>query len=109
MTVSVALWSQEDCSCQKVDDINDDPEKIVAYLENSELNFSESLVGSTGNGIQQAAYFYCDDDQGYLFIKINNKERLYKDVPLGVWFEFKFDDTLERFYRSQIKYEYISI
>lgn len=42
-------------------------------------------------------------------IKLKNKEKLYKDVPLQTWFDFKFNVALDSFYISHIKYNYIPI
>lgn len=64
---------------------------------------------STVRGVQSASYYYCNDDHGFLLVKLHDKELLYKDVPLNVWFEFKFANSLQTFYKDQIKYDFIAI
>lgn len=107
--ISGHLAAQSSCNCEKVDEYHEKPDKIIAFLEASELSFSETLVNEKVDGIQQASYYYCEDGEGYLFIKLGDKERLYKDVPLEVWFELKFNDTMDDYYKFQIKYVYIPV
>jgi len=109
ISISTILVAQSTCNCQRIDEYKEKPEKIIAFLEASDLKFSETFVSEKVEGIQQASYFYCEDGEGFLFIKVDDKERLYKDVPLEVWFELKFHDAMEYYYKSQIKYMYIPV
>ena len=103
------LIAQGSCNCENVDHINENPEKVVAYLESSDLSFTESVDSKKVEGIQEASYYYCKDGHGFLLIKFDKKERLYKEVPLEVWFELKFNDTMDHYYKSQIKYVFIPV
>lgn len=101
--------ASDPCQCEQANKFSKKQNEIVEFLETTDLNFSETFVNDEVSEIVEASYYYCNNDHGYLYIKLQNKEKLYKDVPLGLWFELKFNDTPDSFYVSQIKYNYIPV
>lgn len=97
------------CSCDDFKYKFESQTELIKTLEKSELDFAPTFETSSVRGVQSASYYYCNDDHGFLLVKLHDKELLYKDVPLNVWFEFKFANSLQTFYKDQIKYDFIAI
>ncbi len=107
--LSTVLIVQQVCHCERIVQFSKHPERIIDYLEISDLDYRETVTNENVEEILEATYFYCKGDHGYLYIKLDDKEKLYKDVPLDVWFEFKFHETMDSFYRSEITYNFLTV
>jgi hypothetical protein len=44
-----------------------------------------------------------------LTVEFEDKKKLYKNVPLEVWFELKYHESKEYYYKSQIKYDFVPV
>ncbi len=84
------------------------PAQIRQILDQSDIVFEASLENDEVRGIQSASYYF-DGNSGLLYVKFDDKELIYKDVPLNVWMEWKFSDAISTYYRENIKYDYIHI
>ena len=105
--VSFFATAEDKCSCQKFEK-SIDQQKLVKSLESSEFEFAAKINTNSVRGVLSASYYYCYNDSGYLFVKLHDKELLYKNVPLQTWFEFKFSDAATSFYKDEIKYNYVA-
>ena len=101
--------AEKKCSCDDFNNRSKSKTELVNTLEKSDLEFAPTFETLSARGVQSASYYYCDDNHGFLLVKLHDKELLYKDVPLKVWFEFKFAHSLQSYYRDQIKYDFIAI
>lgn len=107
--ISINLSASDNCNCNEFQKQVSNQDQLLTSLENSDLEFKSTIETSQVRGVVGARYFYCDDAHGFLLIKLHNNELLYKDVPLKTWFEFKFADSTNIYYRDKIKYTFISI
>ena len=105
---SFQVFAEDKCNCHEAERIVQDQQSLLETLESSELEFSAKLETESVRGVLSASYYYCENDSGYLFVKLHDKELLYKNVPLQTWFEFKYSSTATAFYKAQIKYNYIA-
>lgn len=101
--------AEKKCICNGIDKRFKSLTELVKTLEKSDFKFAPTFETLSVRGVQSASYYYCDDEHGFLLVKLHDKELLYKDVPLNVWFEFKFANSLQSFYKDQIKYDFIAI
>ena len=101
------LKAENNCSCE--DFKNRKQNELINTLEKSELEFASTFETANVRGLQGASYYYCDNNHGFLLIRLHDEEFLYKEVPLNVWFELKFSDSVEFYYKDQIKYNFISV
>jgi hypothetical protein len=107
--LSGAIIASDSCHCERANKFSKEQSELIEFLEATDLDFAETFVNEEVSEVIEARYFYCADDHGYLYIKLQNKEKLYKDVPLQTWFDFKFNDAMDSFYISHIKYNYIPV
>lgn len=106
--ISINLAASDQCSCKEVKKKTSNQNEFIQFLEKSVLNFSEKIETEAVRGVQSAKYYYCDNDHGFLVIKFHDAELIYKEVPLQTWFEFKFAESSESYYKEEIKYKYIT-
>jgi len=107
--VSFQVFAEDKCSCKEFQKSNSDLQEIIVSLERTDLEFEANITTKSVRGVLNAKYYYCANDQGFLLVKLDDKEMLYKNVPLQTWFEFKFASESTSFYKDRIKYNYISI
>lgn len=103
------VYAKKECSCKSFKANSPSPAMVIRSLNNSDLDFVQSFDTNNIRGIKTVSYFYCNDDHGFLFVKLHDKELLYKDVPIKTWFELKFADSSSAYYKKQIKYDYIPL
>jgi len=108
LTINISK-AGKNCICKDFKTTASSKEKVVTSLEKSNLEFAQSFIINKVRGVQSASYYYCDDDHGFLLVKLHDKEVLYKDVPLITWFEFKFADSSESYFKEEIKYNFITL
>lgn len=106
--ISIDLAASNQCSCQEVKKKTSNQTEFIHFLEKSELNFTATIETKAVRGVQSARYYYCDNDHGFLVVKLHDTELIYKEVPLQTWFEFKFADSSNSYYKEEIKYKYIT-
>ena len=109
LVISGAIFAKDPYCFEKMEKVIKEQTRIIEFLEKTDLEFTETIVNIDISEIIEASYFYCNDDHGFLYVKLQDKEKLYKDVPLKTWFEFKFNDALDSYYKSQIKYNFIPV
>lgn len=80
--------------------------KAIYIIENTKFSFVDAVNTSTSPEIKAAEFFSCNEDYGYLFIKLNNKTLIYNKIPIDVWFELKNADFFEKYYNANIKKQY---
>ena len=109
LLISINLSAKDNCSCKEFQKHISNQDQIITSLEKTDLEFKSTVETSSVHGVVGARYYYCDDDHGFLLIKLHDNEVLYKDVPLKTWFELKFSESSNSYYKDEIKYNYITI
>ena len=107
--ISINSQAGNNCSCKELQNNTPSQKEIVDTLENSDIDFKPTIKTTYVRGVLSARYYYCDEDHGFLLVNLHDEELLYKDVPLQTWFEFKFADSLNFYYKDEIKYNFIAI
>ena len=97
------------CACSAEQQAVISQKALIKLLKKSDMEFTSSIENVAVRGMQNATYYQCEGKSGFLLVKLHDKEILYKDVPLKIWFELKFADSIQSYYKDQIKYNYISI
>ena len=109
LLMSTHIIADSKCVCKEFQKSNPDQQALIRSLESTDFPFAADISTNSVRGVVGASYFYCENDQGFLLVQLNDEELLYKDVPLQTWFEFKFSNEHTSFYKERIKYHYISI
>lgn len=106
---SGVIIAKDPCQCDRAKKFSKEQNELIEFLEATDLDYTETFTNDEVSEIVEASYYYCSNDHGYLYLKLQDKEKVYKDVPLNVWFEFKFNEEIESYYTSQIKYQYVPV
>ncbi len=80
--------------------------KAIYLIENTKFNFVDAVNTSTSPEIKAAEFFSCNEEYGYLFIKLNNKTLVYNKIPIDIWFDLKNSNSFEKYYNDFIKEQY---
>lgn len=107
--ISINSQASNKCSCKELQNNTPSQKELVDTLEKSELDFKPTIQTTYVRGVLSASYYYCDEDHGFLLINLHDEELLYKDVPLQTWFELKFSDSSNLYYKDEIKYNFITV
>ena len=106
--ISINLAASDRCSLHRIERKIKTQDELIKYLEKSDLKFTSLVETNAVRGVLSASYFSCGQDHGYLVVRLHDGELIYKDVPLKTWFEFKFADSSDTFYKEEIKYNFIT-
>ena len=99
-------------SYSQLTDCNELPPKFENYnkaiyiIENTKFTFVDAVNTSTSPEIKAAEFFSCNEEYGYLFIKLTNKTLIYNKIPIDIWFNLKNADFFEKYYDANIKEQY---
>ena len=108
-SISTYTIANNSCNCMDFQKSNPDQQQLIRTLEKTDFEFAADINTNSVRGVVGAKYFYCENDKGFLIVQLDDKELLYKNVPLQTWFEFKFSEEFTSFYKEHIKYQFISI
>lgn len=62
---------------------------------------------SKSSWIQSASYFSCNGETGYFIMKTKeSREYIHKNMPIGVWRQYKKANSYGSFYNQNIKGKY---
>ena len=106
--ISLDIAASDRHICHRIESDITNQHELIQYLEKADFKFTSQVETNAVRGVLSASYFSCDHDQGYLVVKLHDDELVYKGVPLKTWFEFKFADSSELFYKEEIKYNFIT-
>lgn len=88
------------------------PTKFTSYKEasikikKSKFKVTDNVNTSNSSWISKASYYSCNGNTGFFIIIANGKEYIHKDVPFGVWKQFKTASSFGSFYNKSIKNKY---
>ena len=80
--------------------------KAIYLIENTKFTFVDAVNTSTSTEIKAAEFFSCNEENGYLFIKLNNKTLVYNKIPIDIWFDLKNSNSFGKYYNENIKEQY---
>lgn len=80
--------------------------KAIYIIENTKFSFVDAVNTSSSPEIKAAEFFSCNEENGYLFIKLVKQTLIYQKIPIDVWFELKNADFFEKYYDANIKKQY---
>lgn len=110
---SAIICKAQDPQNQKVEDIKTDCGKIKPefssleeakqVLDSSKFSFSQQFKTTRENGVMAANYYTCDNEKGFLWIKVSGKEYVYKDVPHFKWKRLIETNDIDQYYEEDIK------
>ena len=85
-----------DCDSLKMEDLPSSQAKKL--IRASIFRFDQSFRLTRKSGLQLAEFYSCDNESGYLIIKFDDQEKLYRDVQKDNWDKFITSSDPEGFY-----------
>lgn len=104
VTILLAVACQKDCS-----EMNSDFQsynEAVKTIKNTDFHVEEDLSNNNSSWIDNAEYYSCDNNFGYMILYTDGDEYFYQNMPSNVWREFQKADSKGRFYNRHIKGKY---
>lgn len=77
--------------------------EAMKKIDKVEFNFVQNLELLNPFGIQEATFYSCDGNNGYMVVKTSRRDYIHENVPRYVWEDFKNSYSLNRFYDRYIK------
>ncbi len=102
--IGMYLKAQED-SCSLMANWKTEKE-IIAFIENSFSEMSETLVPNKSSWMISAHYYPVNEKFGYLIVKSSKKVSIHQDVPATIWSLLKNANSKGGFYNFYIKNNY---
>lgn len=84
-------------------------DKALEFIRNCNFEFEEAFEALAVRGIRNVSYHSCDKVTGFLVLVTHDRTFIHKEVPIKVWEEFKYAESIETYYRLNIKFTYIPI
>lgn len=109
LTINITAAAHERCVCEQLNKSGSVNFEEINLPTLAEWEFAESFSTESVRGVLRAEYYYCDEEHGILVVNKHDKNIVYKNVPLNIWFEFRYSESVERYYRDFIKYQYIVV
>ncbi|WP_196809415.1 KTSC domain-containing protein [Gillisia sp. JM1] len=75
-------------------------------IHQTEFFLEDDFDTSRSSWIQNAKYYSCDKQEGFLIISTSSSYYIHSNVPIEVWEKFKHSSSLGRFYNSSLKNKY---
>lgn len=94
------------CSGQNCKTLNDNftnYENALKVIKSADFSFYDNCNTSKSSWIENAKYYSCDNEIGYLLLKTKSKTYIHKKVPIEKWSEFKKSESFGKYYNQNIK------
>jgi hypothetical protein len=78
-------------------------------LEKTVFAFTQELKTTKRNGIKEVYYYSCDNETGFLLIKEDDREIVYRDYPRFQWKLLIETTDLDDFYDKNVRGKYMLV
>jgi hypothetical protein len=79
---------------------------IKETIEQTSFPFYDSVDTSKSTWIKKAEFYSCNNVTGFLILSTKNKEYIFKDVPIEIWYNFKKAPSYGSYYHKFIRNKY---
>jgi len=90
-------------NCDKISSEFNSLDEAKKILDSATFSFSQEFKTTKSSGVIAANFYTCDNEKGYLWIRVNGKEYIYKDVTHFKWKELIETNDLDGYYEENIK------
>ena len=85
-------------TCDSLDLDNRDAAESMKIIRNTKFRFQQSFRLTRRQGFKGGEFYSCDNKKGYLVVKMDDQEMLYKNVELKIWEELISSSDPEGYY-----------
>jgi hypothetical protein len=105
----VAVNQEKKFTCADLPDHFTNIDKALEFIRNCNFEFEEAFEALSVRGIRNVSYHSCDKEAGFLVLVTHDRTFIHKEVPMKIWEAFKYAESIETYYRLNIKFTYIPI
>jgi len=108
-------WSQvehnfvvgpQNTTCDSLPEIFQNKAIALDQIRAAKFRFTQQFEIVRPSGFQGANYYSCDGKNGFLLVKNDNQNIIFKDVPTKIWEEFIQSNNMEGYFLKKIKQQY---
>jgi len=80
----------------------------ISFIKRAIFKHEDKIndIGDQDSWIKSVHYYSCNESDGYLIVKTDKGEYLYRGVPDSIWTQFKYADSHGSYYNYNIKGKY---
>lgn len=82
-------------------------EQMHTTLDSTVFAFKQEVKTTKREGVKKLNYYSCDNEVGFLLIRIGDKEFLYKNYPRYQWKLLIESNDMDEFYNENIRNKYL--
>jgi len=92
-------------NCDSLPPTYTNPERALEIIRGAKFRFTEDFEIRRNSGFRGANFYSCDNEQGFLIVKVDDQSIIFPNVPKKIWDEFIGSNNMEGYY-LRIKNEY---
>ena len=93
-------------NCQELPIQYNSKEEAVYQIKGADFMIEEMTPMALRSWIRSARFYSCDGALGYLIAWTDRSEFVHQDVPIKVWRELKKNNSLDNYYKRNIRGKY---
>lgn len=99
------LIAPQKTDCDSLPPIFSGPGQALDMIRGAKFRFTEDFQIRRNSGFRGANFYSCDNEKGFLIVKVDDQSIIFPDVPKQIWDEFIGSNNMEGYYYG-IKKEY---
>lgn len=89
--------------CHDLPDTFVNMREAIKALEGASYRFSQQFKTSKQEGVMAAKFYSCDNEGGYLALKVDGKYEIYRSIPKEHWINLIKTTDLDQYYKDYLK------
>ena len=99
----------QNIDCDKFSEEYSDIRQAIKSFTGTTFSFTQQFKTGKTSGVMAGKFYSCNNDLGYLALKIDGKYEIYKEIPFEIWNDFSESNDLDSFYHENIRGRYTVI
>ncbi len=80
-------------------------DQALEMIQAAKFRFTEDFQIRRNSGLRGANFYSCDNESGFLIVKVDDESIIFQDLPKKIWSQFIGSDNMEGYY-FKIKRKY---
>ena len=99
----------QNIDCNNFSEEYSDIRQAIKSFAGTTFSFTQQFKTGKSSGVMTGKFYSCNNDLGYLALKIDGKYKIYKEIPVELWNDFSESNDLDKFYHENIRGRYTII
>jgi hypothetical protein len=102
--ISLTAFGQTDCN--KLQANFSSYREAVSKIRSAKFNLTDNVNTARSSWVRGASFYSCDKKFGYFIIETDERNYIYKNLPISLWIGFKNANSFGSYYNRNIKNRY---